>query len=400
MWGLPLYLWVSLLCLLLHQSRGASIPAPHDANDPCGSSYPYKMVNMSLEEMKKWYSPYDICVLANNNKVDACNQPHHRECTVTLGYQRLPSVLYQQPVHAQSGEPLPRPSMIGFLRDLERRGQTLVIIGDSISREFVHSLYCALRFENPQTTITPPVTKALFGVVEFVFTVPGPKTGLGAERESFRVVYFSVANRFGCSGLNWVAGEVNNTVLQHGRRPVVLFNSGLHERDNNAYAPQLECILRRFEEGLGLGAEGMRGLFAYRETSAQNYPSSPGGEIDFGMRKRWLSGDAPYPVCASYLCNATVAGGSRLDTELRLLRESQVRAQAAVAGARLPVHHIPYKHHSRRYWELHPASGFQSSGNVPNVHRSSGATDCTHSKYNPIQYQPAWNALMDIVLRA
>lgn len=372
-----------------------------DVNDPCDpANYPYKMVNMTTDEMARWYSPFDICVLTNYNQVERCPMPPQRECSVTIGYLRLPSVLYQQPVHVVTGEPLKRASILDFLRDLDRRAQTLVVVGDSISREHIHSLFCALKFENERASIYPALTKALFGVVEFVFTVPAAP-GVATPDEKFKVVYFSVAGRFACSSFGWVATELNNTVYKADRSAVLMFNMGLHEKDNGAYTGQLGCILRWAEGGAFGTMPGKSNIFAYRETSAQNYPDSVGGEIDFARRRQWLSGELPSPVCTSYLCDARVSSvTSRLEIELGLLSENHERVarqeqDGSGAGAVAHIHHIPYKHHSRRFWELHPASGLLNMGNGP--HRASAATDCTHSKVNPMQYQPVWNVLADIV---
>lgn len=426
----------------------------------CGSDREdeFRMVNMTDSELKSWYGPYDFCVLKAGNDLFArarCPVSKDMECSTTHNFATLPLVFYQHPIDKKTDLPYPRYSVIDMMLEMNRSKRMLVLYGDSIMREYIISLYCAMKQENPGVTITPPLGKSGFGVVLYDIFIPLVSNvdtsdnkhhpAVTSVRLMFCSIYTSLTTRdmgdvFFTNALKnfvWKSLYDNST-----NSAVVLFNIGLHEHDVNQLSFMLNYVFKWSQSKAFRGTLDARGniipeeyhtkwgvrgtnpghnVFIYRETSMQDYPGAESseeyggrgrfGKIDMQTRHCWLNGTLPFPTCVPFLCSSSGSSSGTSNravaaleisrevspevvVEVQAVRDAQARVDAAQTP--WPVYVAPFRNYARHFYATHPASKYRTlDAKFRNI--LSLWIDCTHYTYTPLIHHPTWTAVWDIV---
>jgi hypothetical protein len=436
------FLIFCILCCLVLTLITADIISPQ-----CGSDRDdeFRMVNMTSDELSGWYGNYDLCVLRAGSDRRArakCRADGDMECSSTHTYDSLPLVFYQQPVDKVTGQPYPKYSAIDTMIEMNRSHKMLVLFGDSISREFVKSLYCSMRRENGAVTITPPLGKSPHGVVLYDVFIPLANGTLTSVRFMFCSIYAAmgpadVGEQYFTNALKnfvWKSIFDNST-----NSAVVLFNIGLHEHGPSQLGKMLNYVFKwsQSDDFRGTipaavyhtkwgvtGSNPGGNLFIYREASQQDYPVTPEsgfGKINMRVRQLWLNGSLPFPTCTPFLCggDGQTAGGDSssgsggggggdsgapragvrevspdVAAESTAIRAAEARFEAKEAKWPVPV--VPFRNYARHFWATHPASKFRAlDPKFRNI--LSSWTDCTHYTHTALIHHPAWSAVWKII---
>ena len=392
----------------------------------CGSDRPdeFRMVNMTDEELKSWYGAYDFCALKATTKADRTNCPvsSDMECSATHHFDKLPLVFYQQPVDRVTGVPYPKYSAIDMMLEMNRSKKMLVLFGDSISREFIKSLYCGMKSDNSLVTMQPPLGKRPFGAVLYDIFIPFKNGTVTSVRFMFCGIYAAMSKRD--IGDRYFANALKNFVWKSifdnsTNSAVVLFNIGLHDREPTHLRNILDYSFKwaqsdafrgttpptEYSTSWGVTGSNPGGnVFIFREASLQDYPDTETtsfGKINMDIRQHWLNGSLPFPTCTSFLCSPDPPANTE---EVRLSEDVAAEAWALDAAEKRftenhslgPVYHVHFRNFARHFYAMHPASKFvELDPNFRNI--LSSWTDRTHYTYTPLIHHPTWSEVWNII---
>ncbi len=376
----------------------------------CGSGTldSFRMVNMSTKELRIWYNDYDYCHLMAGNDVTErakCkSDKRSMECSATFGFKTLPLVLYQHPINRVTGSALPQFRVTDMLLNMNQSKRMLVLLGDSITREFLQSLLCALQRENNYTVSVRPRLGGQASAV-YLFKIL-QRDGVAVF---VRVMFCSITSAQGQIKGGLFHGQLQKHVWDHGYSAVVMFNTGLHHHRTGDLLSALDFAFEWAQSKEFTGMAQFDNIFLYRESSMQDYPNIEFGRFDFGVRLQWLNGSKPFPTCTPHLCmpqedapvGKAVGIAKEVQYELEALQHAEERwrgQQLSVDGQRGKVFLVPFRNYVRHFWELHPASKHMALGpRLPFSDSQSSWEDCTHYTYAPLLHYPAWLKLRDVV---
>ena len=384
------------------------------ASRPCSKSDASFMIKMSDEELQQTYSPYDYCVLQNPDDRSVCSRLLSDSwCSVTHPLKTIPDVLYQRPFLYESKHLKADSSpVMDLVIKMNRTNKVLVIAGDSVSREYVKSLFCELYRHNNKVAIAP--SKNLLrkiheiprsGFRHYHITVP-----IGRSSVTLQVVYHYITKRFtSTNDFSRMRYTIARTVWhkQPGTSVVLLFNIGLHEQDSENYALALSTVFNWATGQKFQGFPGKQNVFIYRETTPQDYPDSMNGEIDIIKHRQWLDSELPLPVCTSYACHPALRLVNQTayepSMEWRHMIEQKM-IQASIVNSvqnlnRFQISFIPFNHYARHFYQMHPAAGFKNivrNNNKSNITYIRQKIDCTHYEYTPMMHLPVFAAISSL----
>jgi len=173
--------WLSLVLVLLLTSGPLAASTAQDTQDASispihSSSPPPRWINMSTQELRGWYTDVDMCMLSlkppgtrlvyYSDDYKQClrlRRPQHDPlCEATILCQYAPTTLYQRPEgYGTDNVETVNQQMQSLFLHLNRTGRSLFFFGDSITRNIITGLRCALQRANPNITFDPPLSATL-----------------------------------------------------------------------------------------------------------------------------------------------------------------------------------------------------------------------------------------------
>ena len=388
---------------------------------PCTLTDQVVVENMNPTQISQWYNNYDACVLSHSGDKEKCKQfDRPRYCTVTDQFKALPDILYKIPKFLETNEFVSTNRNIEMMIKFNFSKKVLVIVGDSLSREYVRALYCALLKENSVVTIEPSLSKISQSLHNTAFhryhvTIPYP----GGKTFVIPIVYLPIISAFHCKKDISLMDQMLQATVWHSAEDirdntaVMLFNIGIHEKNAGMFEKALECVFK-WAQSESFGAmKDRQNVFVYRETTAQNFPYTVNGEINLDLLGQWMAGTLPPPVCTSYACqleagkqlirmhsnNPVTDWRKHVEFTAANISNYKYYLNGVLKIIRSGINYIPYKEYSRVFYELHPAAGYKRI--MLKSNRSKGAymgqlVDCTHFAYSPLLYAPVLSAIHDI----
>ena len=376
-------------------------------------------VNASANILSQIYTKHDHCIITSalhsrgsdfksdtNTFETTCSQPDNiieKRCSTfasyayhqnTLGDNFIPESMTQVLSNLSSRYPYIN-RITDLLIQLNESNRALVLVGDSITRNSIESLFCILQIENSfssRVTITPPLEKVLYNAIHYTISFP---------RATLHLLYFSIWHPFqpGKGGTTTAFhGELQH-LLFNKKYPnlgaVVVFNIGIHERGQKRMTKNLIEMFSFMKDILIPTTSNRNVSFLYRESSVQHY-DNPAGTYNINTAKKWHSGELSSPICQPWLLgDADNAKDWRYHAEQSALKSSEFISQNIIF----------FRDLSKKYWDTHGASPYfqgrsrgHTSGSKPRKRhpRSGKSEDCTHfiPTAAPLLYRLLWHQIL------
>jgi len=326
------------------------------------------MVNMSTTELKGWYNEVDQCMLAlgppdqrrvyYSDDYRRCLGLRKRQedplCEGTILCQYAPLTLYQRPLgYGTDDANKANADLLAMFVHLNRTGRSLFFFGDSITRNVITGLRCALWRSNPDVTFNPPFSKEKFGFTSTWVYIPQPAPLPPITSEIF---FYALWHPTGSALFKHVSDAVTDVLA----RPyitglVVVGNIGLHERHEAKLQEHLEHIFSWAQSPRFGDMPGKSNDFFYRETSIQHFPRSPAGyyQVWIGKNKK----GNPNNTCEAFdLINNSTHSSANWRTHAVQAALSTANAYYKAGKTNTPIRWIHFANFSSLLTDVHPSS--------------------------------------------
>lgn len=371
----------------------------------------FKWVNLSSSEMTDWYTPADHCVMENLVRSAYPQDIRSKDCAqYSKGSRRMMCGVgmgnNNNPCFGPFGEARPsfRRGIEGYtnysskplteaLKTLVRANATLVLAGDSTTRQKLQALYCELTRENPGIRTrgnifgivpcdTPLWIDFRDGHTMTIYTVSmGPQmegkcnpelpspTNVAAAQHLARIVH----------KINMVE---NTSVL-------LIANMGLWYNDEDLFRKSAPPVLDYLSTLPAV--PGRVNTVAWHETLAQHWISSSGSgyfkkELVDNQEKEWdiaalanhsVTADSTFmvPKCCARITNYTLAGDWR-NAVVHELLDSTPRFRKS-------IHLLPVAGLTRDVPDMHTCNPYYKH-------------DCTHYCFWPLMWQVLWHQIQQL----
>jgi len=184
------FFWQTLVGLPLPLSSASASAVDAFVSSIHSSSPPPRWINMTTQELRGWYTDVDMCMLSlkppgtrlvyYSEDYKQClrlRKPQQDPlCEATILCQYAPTRLYQRPEgYGTDNVDIVNQQMESLFLHLNRTGRALFFFGDSITRNIITGLRCALQRANPNITFHPPLSATLkFGFTSTWVFIPQP----------------------------------------------------------------------------------------------------------------------------------------------------------------------------------------------------------------------------------
>lgn len=339
----------------------------------------YGLIKSSKKFLHQVYSDADFCLLIGEAK---CKESVHPTCSVLhkqSSNHNIPKIMYYVPSQYSTQPDVTK--LTNLFIHLNNSNTALVLLGDSLMRNTLASLYCILLTENRDkiVKVSPPLEKIQWGASHNVLTL---ETLKGNIIFTLDVYYFAVWSNFDDHTIKWFNTSMIEIAQKNPlKRFFITANIGLHEHNELSMFKHLSSILMWAKNFVTSSNNTHK--FIYRETSSQHY-ESPTGYFDFHQRNLWRNGTIPYPTCAP---NQEVGTTNdwRVTAERRALDLFHIDAK----------HIVPFRNMSAPYFEMHAASSYFSVLYDKKVeHSRRNLEDCTHFKQGEVLLRYLWYELL------
>lgn len=337
---------------------------------------------LTPSEIDEWYSPSELCLLNTSDfglrpmlsLRNHCPDPKYRLCRVGMGHQTSlcmgpysarKSFLYgfDEYVDAQM-KPAHR-----LISALNSTNASIIIIGDSVGRQFFDFLHCEVRREGGRAMSTPSLLSGKYFLSSKMIS--------RATDESVAMHFFPASEFYD--------QNIQNALWKlHNEHHKLLFavNTGLHHHHELLY----QSVVRAFLSDLERFYSSKDSRVVWLETTHQNFPNS------FEQNGYFSAEDA-----------------ARHKKELSTLSYNKSSDPDIFEKICLPIRNTSWRADWRNYiadLEVkrlnHPrVSFFTTNHSLMNVVdmfcvSSVAQLDCTHFCYSPLMWQPLYHHLAEV----
>jgi hypothetical protein len=349
-----------------------------------------------------------------------------------------PDGLFRRPVGYGTEIPTAK-LLIDLFVHINESGREVVLVGDSITRQFMMSIACELAREDPTTSVDPPVTKVMFDAVPYTVKLPG--RGAAGEDVICTVTLISVWKPFGIrlhkslrppirenstagndglrgieeankdfegniynlsypavpqannKAFHWMLTKIRK-IQKRSTGVIMIFNVGLHEvQVAQNFEAKLDTLFT-WAQGQGFLANKKRhNILMFRETNVQHFGNSPFGQYTSDMLVRWNSNFLKYaPSCDALNESLTEYKHFwRAAVEDSALHKADIRADGDI---KRQIHRLTFRNIS---YALHDV---KASSPLSGIRFERKFFDCTHFCGNmPLVWYTIFNQIDGILRR-
>lgn len=400
------------IVLLVNLSLHLKITSAEEVKRPKTFSDKFTWRDLTIDELKSWYSPADLCVMNSVLRNRFPQDIRQYDCAnYTKGSRKLFCGVgfgnNNRPCYGPYGQARPsflrgidgytdstQKPMMEALEQMIRTNTTLVLLGDSTMRQKKQALNCQLIRENPSLWIRGNI----FGVTpcDTILTVTFP------DGRSTQVHALSLGPQaYGCiKDKGSVAKTSPESLYKHAdgiiqsilntSNVAIIANMGMWFNDVEYYKSMVPPVLDWL---LGIAkTPGRNNIVAWHESVMQHWRNEDGSgyyskaetilqqeSIPTTNFSTYSDENFMVPGCCSRVTNSSYMADWRND-----IVAAQFKANSELRNT---LHLLPMASLTRDLPDLHTCNPYLY-------------IDCTHYCYMPMMWQPLWHQIKELTATA